>query len=471
MSAVTKALRWSVFLGAASRSARIRSAATARRSWMGFLLLAFAMVSATQACETPVYRYAMYRWQPAPYEIYFFHKGDRGGAGSELEDRINEVSEGSDNRANVVFLPINLADDPDLLSVPPDIKQGWLTQEEKRVPSYLVSTPYGVRLYSGELTVESIDSLVDSPVRKSMATQLESGKVGVFLLLKGQDEAANEGARSILDEVVADVGAGKISLYVPPVAEEEASPKNPQFELGLLEVDRESEEEAWLIRSLLAVEPDLTAEQRPMVFLVYGRARALLPYIGKGISRENLLREVEFISGACSCTVKDQNPGIDLLVRYDWEAASAAIAERVGSEEGNESSMGGDMFFPELIIPSSDQASGATATLGDIALGDTAPTEAELDDVAANENETEVASGETGQEASASEAVGGAPVIAMQSTGSQDENAVAALAAASRPVPEATGKTDLSVFGIVGGGLAIALVILFGITLVVLRPQ
>ena len=29
-----------------------------------------------QACETPVYRYAMYRWNPAPYEIYYFHNED-----------------------------------------------------------------------------------------------------------------------------------------------------------------------------------------------------------------------------------------------------------------------------------------------------------------------------------------------------------------------------------------------------------
>ena len=48
------------------------------------------------------------------------------------------------------------------------------------------------------------------------------------------------------------------------------------------------------------MEPELADEDQPMVFLVYGRARALLPYIGKGITRENQIREIEFVSGACS---------------------------------------------------------------------------------------------------------------------------------------------------------------------------
>ena len=42
--------------------------------WRLLVLLAVIVVGLPLlACETPVYRYAMYRWEPAPFEIYFFH--------------------------------------------------------------------------------------------------------------------------------------------------------------------------------------------------------------------------------------------------------------------------------------------------------------------------------------------------------------------------------------------------------------
>ena len=322
-----------------------------------FVLLALLLaVGSTWACETPVYRYAMYRWQPTPYEVYSFHDDSNADAHAAVETAIAEVSEGTDNRANIVFIPVNLTDDPELNGVTPDIKAAWASQKNKTLPTYLISTPYGAQIYSGKLNAATIKTLVESPARKRMAQQLEAGKIGVLLFLNGKDKKENERARQILQGLVKEVAEGKVSLYSVPTditGEEVADTTNPGLELGMIEVNRDDEKERWLVRSLLAMESDLPDETRPMVFLAYGRGRALLPYIGAGINRENLLQEVEFISGACSCTVKEQNPGVDLLVRYDWEAASAALADRFGTEEGNEGQFGPSDFLPQLIIPSS----------------------------------------------------------------------------------------------------------------------
>jgi hypothetical protein len=46
----------------------------------------------------------------------------------------------------------------------------------------------------------------------------------------------------------------------------------------------------------------------------------LLPLVGKGITGKNLHDAAEFLAGACSCEIKDQNPGFDLLLAADWEA-------------------------------------------------------------------------------------------------------------------------------------------------------
>ncbi|NBU42089.1 MAG: hypothetical protein EBS51_15080 [Planctomycetia bacterium] len=42
--------------------------------------------------------------------------------------------------------------------------------------------------------------------------------------------------------------------------------------------------------------------------------------MGRGITPENIEDAHTFITGACSCVVKEQNPGFDLLLDVDWAA-------------------------------------------------------------------------------------------------------------------------------------------------------
>ena len=71
---------------------------------------------------------------------------------------------------------------------------------------------------------------------------------------------------------------------------------------------------------LTHLEDDLgTFANEPMVFPVFGRGRVLEPLIGAGINKENVLEHSGYLCGACSCEIKDQNPGIDLLIAANWE--------------------------------------------------------------------------------------------------------------------------------------------------------
>ena len=44
------------------------------------------------------------------------------------------------------------------------------------------------------------------------------------------------------------------------------------------------------------------------------------PLIGDGITEDNVLDYTYYICGPCSCQIKYQNPGMDLLVSRDWYA-------------------------------------------------------------------------------------------------------------------------------------------------------
>src|SRR5262249_2160935 len=70
---------------------------------------------------------------------------------------------------------------------------------------------------------------------------------------------------------------------------------------------------------LLSSESDLKDHKEPMAFPIFGQARVLYALVGAGIKRENIDQAASFLAGSCSCQVKEQNPGTDLLVAADWK--------------------------------------------------------------------------------------------------------------------------------------------------------
>lgn len=433
--------------------------------------LATLFANATaDACETPVYRYAMYRWQPAPYEVYFFHEDQPNAEQEALTQALDQAGRSVDHPANLIYTDVDLGVDPKLHGIPPDVKRAWTNRDANKLPlpSYLVSTPLGVTIYQGQLDVAAVTAMLDSPNRRSLGQQLEVGKMGVLVLVTGEDADANAAARQVIETVRAAVAAGDIGLYEVPSesAATEANDDAPKQELGFLEVDRADPDEAWLVRSLLAVEEGLDVETAPLSYMVYGRGRALFPTVGPGINRENLISEVQFISGACSCTVKEQNPGADLLVRYDWEGAAAALADRFGSEEGNESRFGGEMFFPELIIPTQETAASneeAEQEEPDRSVAVNAADDVPTADAVTPPVDKTVLLGNEIDELVANDASAAAP--------SDDSTAVVALTAPAADSTELDTTSSFSSILVLGGGLCVALVALFGITLFVMRPS
>src|SRR5205807_1381286 len=53
-----------------------------------------------------------------------------------------------------------------------------------------------------------------------------------------------------------------------------------------------------------------------------GRGIALYALVGKGITAENIAKAAGFLVGECSCEVRRQNPGVDLLMAADWETGA-----------------------------------------------------------------------------------------------------------------------------------------------------
>jgi len=87
----------------------------------------------------------------------------------------------------------------------------------------------------------------------------------------------------------------------------------------MLRLARDDRSEEVLVRMLLHSEDDLNETKEPMAFPIYGRGRVLYALVGKGINDETVDDACSFLTGPCSCIIKEQNPGLDLLLSVDWE--------------------------------------------------------------------------------------------------------------------------------------------------------
>lgn len=96
--------------------------------------------------------------------------------------------------------------------------------------------------------------------------------------------------------------------------------KTLKLKFSVLPVRRADPREKMFVRFLMGSEPDLETEHagKPMAFPVFGRGRVLCAIVGDGMTEANIGEACRFLAGPCSCTIKDLNPGVDMLMTADW---------------------------------------------------------------------------------------------------------------------------------------------------------
>jgi hypothetical protein len=189
--------------------------------------------------------------------------------------------------------------------------------------------------------------------------------------------------------------------------------------VATLKVARTDPAEHWFVRLLMQTERDLgDYPDEPIVFAVYGRARVMPPYVGRGITIENLTQCLTFVTGPCSCVVRDENPGKDMLARWNWEAT----ADRLAAED---SGMTGTAFGYQEFSP--DGAGGWTIAASPRKVSGSAEPEADPADGQAPEpgaeSTTVAESPSTASDAVAMEPVDQAGSPSIDSPSAPDETA------------------------------------------------
>jgi hypothetical protein len=269
------------------------------------------------ACNVPVFRYALEKWEADKYEVIVFH---REPLAPEQQVQLDAMAKkGQDGLANVAVTRIDLT-----AEIPKALKALWEAQSNPILPWMVLKYPRQTGIeppaWAGPLGPEVVQQLLDSPARRGIARNLLSGDAIVWLLLESGDKKQDNQAEDLVESESRRL---EKSLALP-----ERSPLDPPINPGLplkiafstLRVPRTDAAERVLLGMLLNSRTNLAAAKEVLLFPVFGRGRVISPAIGDEIRPEAIREMAEFLTGPCSCEVKEMNPGYDLLLAADWNS-------------------------------------------------------------------------------------------------------------------------------------------------------
>lgn len=279
------------------------------RAWLIPILL--ALVSSANACSLPVFRYALDRWHP---DAFTLHVSAEDAKEPGVAKFLRNFSAASALNLNIE----RITEGPSTL-LAPDTKES-------------LSRP----IWSGVATVAFLESLSKSSVSREIVTRILKGDSVVWVVVESGNAdvdapfvAALQKRLDYLQQVVRIPEADPTDLSSKPGP-------GPALELkySVLRVPHQSPDnqgspqgEALLVKMLAGAKSGLADSNGPWVAAVFGRGRVLGAWPAVGFGDEQIEEIALFLAGACSCQVKRQNPGWDLLLHVDWDEALHAVAQ------------------------------------------------------------------------------------------------------------------------------------------------
>jgi hypothetical protein len=256
-------------------------------------------------CSIPVFRYALERWRVAPYPGVLFHKGPLAAEARSLLAEIDASH-------------LNLAIEPVDVSVPLSDELRKLWEPDAPLPRLVLTYPDQPEAvaWRGAFDPANVRGLIDSPRRRETIKLLTAGTSVVWWLFESGDAAKDKAAAELMTRELARLEQDiKIPLPGPddpPLRS--AIPLKVAF--TLIRVPPASPLETAFAETLSRARRDWTL---PAVVPMFGRGRALGSLCGAEINADLVSRMAEYVTDACSCEVKELNPGVDLLFAADWE--------------------------------------------------------------------------------------------------------------------------------------------------------
>jgi len=271
-------------------------------------LIALALLTASSAlaCTIPVFRYALDRWHGDEYHL------------------IVPASSSKDAELARALLPyrgtgpanIHIEESQDAAVAE---SQLFLPSDRQR------ATP----LWSGKLSPQTFSAALESPARKELLQRLLAGESVVWVIVDGgkpQDSAEVERIAKrlrFLENVV------QLPPQDPNDPDSKLGPGPPlQLKLTTMHLSLQNAEEKLFCAMLAGKKAaEALAKGEPFAAAVFGRGRVLGAWPLSDLDDTAMEDITMFLTGRCSCRVKNESPGWDVLMNVDWEVALQKVQD------------------------------------------------------------------------------------------------------------------------------------------------
>ena len=269
-------------------------------------LITIVLLAATAAaCNIPVFRYALERCKPDACEVRIYFP-------DELSQNQETILESLDKASP----SIRIVRDKKTSKIGGD--KGPLFPQA--VVNCKVNGGRTVEVWKGSPNKLPELQLAQSPARREIFRRLLKGDSIVWLIVESSDAAKNEAIKKRLQDRFALL-TEKIDLPegIGLPGSELFSEVPLLLQFSTLAIQADDPNEVFLLKLLTTIEGKAYRSGEPLVVPIFGRGRALEVIPANELSDQLIDDLTVFLSGACSCQVKERNPGFDLLITGDWD--------------------------------------------------------------------------------------------------------------------------------------------------------
>jgi len=296
------------------------------------LIMVVVFYASSQSCVLPVFRYALERWMADRFVVTVYYDKSLSQPHQEVLDQL-ESAVRQDDFSSPKGTQIDSTPQANLHIRKIDVNQR-ITPDDKEILSNYKDFPKPVAVitapgnspkeqivWAGELLKLPIENTLQSPIRKQVVDLLGTGTSVVWVYVKDANPVTEFFRFRRIKKMISDM-EGKVSL--PDISEAELpgwfDPEGGpalQIKFSTLSFSANDPQEQMFLKML---RPDnaLPSEKQPVLFAISGRGRLFFSLTKDEITELNVLGHNAFLCGSCSCTIKADNPGRDLLISAAW---------------------------------------------------------------------------------------------------------------------------------------------------------
>lgn len=325
--------------------------------------------SIASACTVPVFRFALERWAADRYLVIVYSNGHLTAEQNSALSQLAEQSSAAGGPLNIEVIRYDVASPPPgkLFDIEPPAADQALPCVEVRKRLDWAHT--ALRWRGSFSDAIERPGLFESPARSEIARRILEGHSSVWLLI-----APEEQSKELSEQLQAKLDGVTKNLELPKgiglLGSELYTSIPLEIRCSVLGISHADPKEQQFLKLLAASAPEWKTDAAYVV-PTFGRCRAMEVIPHWEIDEVAIEDIANFFCNACSCQVKQANPGFDLLASVNWEdrlfGGSIPEAIRPQAPPSAINGSGGQFVSPEYVaIPVGEATNASTEFDGEI---------------------------------------------------------------------------------------------------------